>query len=113
MSDVDSIETVSCYLIDGRPVIDDCPVASRRAWWELHSEVVRIAQNPLRADSCRAAPDHLVEIRKEFPMLRVPSEQALDNPLTLIETLRSCRGARIERAIDEHVRATELISRAP
>lgn len=76
---------------------------------KFHREVVRLAGNPLLSDCYRAALDQLAEIREEFPVLRVPFDQALKNQQTLYRALRSRNPRRIARAVDEHLAATEII----
>lgn len=76
---------------------------------KFHREVVRLARNPLLADCYRATFAQLAEIRQEFPFLQVRFEQAIENQRTLYAALRSRDRGRIEDALQEHLRATEII----
>lgn len=96
-------------LVAGLEVLEDQPDEFYALDLRFHHEVVRLAHNPLLADCYRAALGQLAEIREEFPVLRVPFEQALENQRTLFEALRSRERRRIEGAVDHHLSATEVI----
>ena len=95
-------------LVSGLEGLDD-----REGFYALdqkfHREVVRLARNPLLADCHRATFAQLAEIREEFPVLQVPFGQALENQRTLYAALRSRDRERIEDAINDHLKATEII----
>lgn len=76
---------------------------------KFHREVVRLAGNALLADFYRATLDRLAQIRQEFPVLQVPSEQAIQNQRTLYTALKSRNPSKIQVALNEHLSATEII----
>jgi GntR family transcriptional repressor for pyruvate dehydrogenase complex len=76
---------------------------------KFHKEVVRLARNPLLTDLYAATLAQMAEIRDQFPMLQVGPEEALRNQRTMYAALRSRELERIEQAVDEHLRATEVI----
>lgn len=104
-AELDGLES----LVGGLEALEDEPDEFYALDLKFHYEVVRLAGNPLLGDCYRAALAQLAEIREEFPVLRVPFEQALENQRTLFEALRSRDRVRIERAVDDHLTATELI----
>jgi GntR family transcriptional repressor for pyruvate dehydrogenase complex len=75
----------------------------------FHREVVRLARNPLLTDLYAATLAQMAEIRDQFPILQVGPDEALRNQRTMYAALRSRDAERIDRAVDEHLRATELI----
>jgi GntR family transcriptional repressor for pyruvate dehydrogenase complex len=76
---------------------------------KFHREVVRLGGNPLISDFYHATLVQLAEIRQDFPVLQVRFEQALANQHTLYAALESRDLDRIERALDEHLGATEIV----
>lgn len=96
-------------LVVGLEKLEDEPDAFYALDLKFHREVIRLARNPLLADCYRATLAQLAEIRQQFPVLRVPFEQALENQRTLYAALRSRDRARIETAVDDHLTATEII----
>jgi GntR family transcriptional repressor for pyruvate dehydrogenase complex len=75
----------------------------------FHKEVVRFARNPLLTDLYAATLGQMAEIRDQFPILQVGPDEALRNQRTMYAALRSRDPARIDGAVDEHLRATEMI----
>jgi GntR family transcriptional repressor for pyruvate dehydrogenase complex len=75
----------------------------------FHREVVRLSGNPLLADFYRSTLDQLAEIRKEFPVLQVRFELALQNQWALYAALLTRDPAQIEATVDEHLAATEIV----
>jgi DNA-binding FadR family transcriptional regulator len=96
-------------LVDGLEALADAPEEFYVLDQKFHREVVRLAGNPLLADFYRSTLDRLAEIRQEFPVLQVGFEQALRNQRTLYNALRTRDPRRIERALGEHLAATEII----
>lgn len=96
-------------LVAGLEHLEDEPEEFYALDQKFHREVVRLARNPLLADFYRTTLDQLAEIRTEFPVLRVPFEQALSNQRKLYAALKSRDRDRIEAAVVEHLTATEII----
>jgi len=76
---------------------------------KFHREVVRIAANHLLTDFYNATLAQLADIRDQFPVLQVGPEQALRNQRTMYAALCSRKPDRIAAAVEEHLRATEII----
>lgn len=104
-SDLDAL----ARLVTGLEHLEDRPDDFYALDLKFHREVVRLARNPLLADCYRATLAQLAEIRQEFPVLRVPFEQALENQRKLYAALRSRDPVRIEQTVDDHLTATEII----
>lgn len=76
---------------------------------QFHREVVRLSGNPLLAQCYRAMLDQLLEIRQQFPVLRVDPDEALANQRSLYRALRSRDRARITASVADHLAATEVV----
>jgi GntR family transcriptional regulator, transcriptional repressor for pyruvate dehydrogenase complex len=75
----------------------------------FHRDVVRLARNPLLTDLYAATLAQMAEIRDQFPILQVGPDEALRNQRTMYAALQSRDSKRIEPAVDEHLRATEVV----
>ena len=104
-ADLDALEP----LVEGLEALGETPEEFYVLDQKFHREVVRLSGNPLLAEFYRRTLEQLAEIRREFPALQVGFEQALGNQRTLYRALRSRDAASIRVALDEHLRATELI----
>lgn len=96
-------------LVVGLDTLRDSPEEFYTLDQKFHREVVRLARNPLLADCYHVTLAQLAEIRREFPVLQVPFEDAVANQRTLYAALRSRDREAIERAVHEHLAATEII----
>ena len=76
---------------------------------KFHREVVRFVRNPLLTDFYSATLARMAEIRDQFPILQVGSDEALRNQRTMYAALRSRDRDRVRLAVDEHLRATEIV----
>ena len=96
-------------LVEGLEALADHPEESYALDQRFHREVVRLSRNPLLVDFYRATLVQLAEIRREFPVLRVGFEPALENQRILCAALRSRDPATIAAAVDEHLAALEIV----
>lgn len=96
-------------LVDGLPAVADDPEEIHALDLEFHREVVGLCGNALLEDFYRSTMDRLVEIRADFPDLRVPAPEAIRNQRTLYAALKSRRTDKIETALHEHLSATEIV----
>jgi GntR family transcriptional regulator, transcriptional repressor for pyruvate dehydrogenase complex len=96
-------------LVDGLPELADAPEAFYALDQRFHRDVVRLSGNALLCDFYRATLVHLAEIRREFPVLQVPYEEAVHNQRVLYSALRTRAPATIEAMLDAHLAATEVV----
>jgi GntR family transcriptional repressor for pyruvate dehydrogenase complex len=107
-ADAEELETLE-PLVEGLEQVADDLDAFYALDQRFHREVVRLAANPLLTTLYAATLAQMAEIRDQFPILQVGPDEALLNQRTMYAALRSREPARIERAVDEHLRATELV----
>lgn len=96
-------------LVEGLEQVTDSFDAFYALDQKFHREVVRFARNPLLTDFYAATLLRMADIRDQFPILQVGPDEALRNQRTMYAALRSRDAARITEAVDEHLRATEIV----
>lgn len=96
-------------LVEGLEQVTDSFDAFYALDQKFHREVVRFARNPLLTDFYSATLQRMADIRDQFPILQVGPDEALRNQRTMYAALRSRNSERITDAVDEHLRATEIV----